>query len=192
MGCVGDEGLESPTLHSWTVSVRRELPGASGQQCVGTICQLHPRQLGVGVPLPEVHTPPVSLLPTPRQCHVEKTSLPGLWNRGLLSGTWPCCPPSRAGLGLCYDALRRDTLGVKPSIYSVMTIFRTGLCSWSKERVSVRVLMDIIDPLLLSLRNSPHRSDPVVQRKCGNRSACFCVPPRKPPVSGYKVPTQAL
>lgn len=65
MGCVGDEGLESPTLHPWTLSVRRELPGASGQQCVGTICQLHPRQLGVGVPLSEVHTPPLSLLPAP-------------------------------------------------------------------------------------------------------------------------------
>lgn len=83
MGCVGDEGLEPPTLHPWTRSVRRELPGASGQQCVGTICQLHPRQLGVGVPLSEVHTPPTpfpspcpALLPTPRQCHVEKTSCP--------------------------------------------------------------------------------------------------------------------
>lgn len=102
--------------------------------------------------------------------------MPCFWNRGLLSGTWPCCPPGRAGLGLCYDALRRDTLGVKPSMYSVMTIFRTGLCRWSKERVSVRVLVGIIDPLLLSLRDTPRRSEPVVQRKCGNRSACSVSP----------------
>lgn len=29
-----------------------------------------------------------TLLPTPRQCHLEKTSLSCFWNRGLLSGTW--------------------------------------------------------------------------------------------------------